>query len=139
MAETKKTLRQAGHNDKPTSKNREKGRQGEDIALRYLKEDGAQIVERNYRCSSGEADLIFREDQTLVFAEVKTRSGIEYGLPEDSVTRAKRKRYEQIALNYLAGHACPSCRVRFDVIAITMISPNQVLLRHHRDAFAAGE
>jgi putative endonuclease len=116
----------------------ELGRKGEDLACTLLQHNGAEILERNWRCSAGEADIIAREDDDLVFIEVKTRRNITAGFPEEAVTSQKRLRYEKIALLYLADHDLPSSRVRFDVVAVTLISENKTLIKHHRDAFSAG-
>ena len=115
------------------------GRSGEEIACIYLAESNAQIIERNWSCKAGEADIIVREGDDLAFIEVKTRSSIYAGFPEDAVTRQKRAKYEKIALQYLASHSQPTSRVRFDVIAVVLTGENQALLRHHRDAFCAGD
>ena len=115
------------------------GNQGEDIACSYLKHAGAQVLERNWKCQSGDADIIAREGEDLVFLEVKTRSSEATGLPEDAVNRRKRQRYERIAMEYLFTHDLPSMRVRFDVLALVISSEGKTFLRHHRDAWCGGE
>lgn len=120
-------------------KNQRLGRIGEDMACYYLSDKGITILERNWKCSRGEADIIAEEEGTLVFIEVKTRSEDYPGLPEYAVTKQKRARYENVAISYLSKNERPSGRVRFDVIAIRMTGENQCMLRHHRDAFASGE
>lgn len=117
-------------------KNQKLGRIGEDMACHYLATNGIEVVERNWTCKCGEADIIAHEDDTLVFIEVKTRSEGFSGLPEYAVTKQKRMRYEKIATSYLEKNQRPSGRVRFDVIAIQMTGTQQCLLRHHRDAFS---
>lgn len=101
----------------------------------YLADQGFIILERNWKCKSGEADIIALEKETLVFVEVKTRSEGSLGLPESAVTTQKRICYEKIAISYLMQTPRPSCQVRFDVIAVQMTGERQCLLRHHRDAF----
>lgn len=120
-------------------KNQRLGSLGEDFASLYLTGNGFSIIERNWKCNFGEADIIALEDDTLVFVEVKTRSQDFPGLPESAVTPQKRARYEKIAISYLGKHPRPSGRVRFDVIAINMTGSQQCLLRHHRDAFGAAD
>ncbi|MDR2108868.1 MAG: YraN family protein [Coriobacteriales bacterium] len=122
----------------PDRRRQELGRKGEELACTLLLRNGAEILERNWKCPAGEADIIAREDGELVFAEVKTRRNISSGFPEEAVTARKRARYERIALMYLANHDLPSSRVRFDVIAVTLISESKTMIRHHRDAFSAG-
>ena len=118
---------------------KELGARGEAVACLYLERQGIEVLERNWRCKAGEADIIAREDDEIVFIEVKTRASLSAGLPEDSVTRQKRRRYEGIAIYYLARSDSPSSKVRFDVIAITLVSAGRAFLRHHRDAFSAGD
>jgi len=119
-------------------KNQRLGKLGEDMACIYLSDNGFTIIERNWKCYAGEADIIAVEDGILVFVEVKTRSESYLGLPEYAVTEEKRVRYEKIAICYLEKHKRPSGQLRFDVIAICMTGEQQCLLRHHRDAFGAG-
>ena len=121
------------------SRNQRLGKLGEDMACVYLQDNNFVIVERNWKCNFGEADIIATEDGTLIFIEVKTRSEAYSGLPEYAVTAERRARYEKIAISYLEQNKRPSGRVRFDVIAIKMMGEQQCLLRHHRDAFGVGE
>lgn len=109
---------------------------GEDMACYYLGDKNISVLERNWKCESGEANIIAVEDDTLVFIEVKTRSSDYPGLPEYAITKTKRDRFERIAIAYLSEKERPSGRVRFDVIVIRMTGENQCMLRHHRDAFA---
>ena len=122
-----------------SKKAKQLGKKGEEIACYYLSDRGAQILERNWNCAEGEVDIIIREGDDLAFVEVKTRSSLYTGFPEDAVTRQKRSKYEKIALQYLACHTHPTSRVRFDVIAVVFSGEKQALLRHHRDAFSAGD
>ncbi|MDR1713068.1 MAG: YraN family protein [Coriobacteriales bacterium] len=115
------------------------GSEGEDLACDYLLGKGLKIVERNWRCQAGEADIIAFDNDELAFIEVKTRRGVNAGFPEEAVTRAKRQRYERIALSYLADHRIPTTQVRFDVIAVIVVEPNRAFLRHHYDAFGCGD
>ena len=124
---------------KDTSKPKRLGKKGEELACLYLSNNGVQILERNWNCTAGEADIIIREGEDLAFIEVKTRSSLNGGFPEDSVTRQKRAKYEKIASQYLASHPQPNSRIRFDVIAIMILGKKQAFLRHHRDAFSVGE
>lgn len=123
------------HYDDP----RELGRRGELAAVKYLQRRDIEVLERNWRCRYGEADIIALDDETIVFIEVKTRRGINKGIPEDAVTPDKRDRYEKIAASYLEQNDFVDCFVRFDVIAIMTVSNNRAFLRHHRGAFAHGD
>ncbi len=113
----------------------ELGTRGEEAAASYLERIGMTIVDRNWKCRSGEADIIAVDGEALVFIEVKTRATDAKGSPEDAVSATKQQRYARIAKTYIdrAGIAEPT--VRFDVIAIRPIAENRALLRHHKDAF----
>lgn len=118
---------------------KELGRKGEDSAQRFLEKQGYRVLERNWVCSAGEADLIVTDDETLVFVEVKTRTNESRGLPEDAVTRDKRRRYENIAISYLRSCDISEMAIRFDVIAIMVVGGERAFLRHHINAFAVGD
>lgn len=117
---------------------KELGMKGEEAAARYLELRGYEILHRNWTCRFGEADIIARDDDgTLCFIEVKTRRGIDAGLPEDAITPKKQARYERIALCYLMDDDewKDNDPVRFDAIGICVSAPHRALLRHHRGCF----
>ena len=122
-----------------TLKRKYLGAWGEYVACLYLERKGMSIIERNWRCRSGEADIIVLDGDDLVFVEVKTRTSEAAGFPEEAVTREKRRRYERIALEYLFAHELPSARVRFDVVAMIVNKTGKSFLRHHCDAFGECE
>ena len=113
------------------------GRKGEDAAVRYLEAQGYDILERNWRCRFGEADVIAMDsDGTLAFIEVKTRRSVTAGIPEASVTTEKQRRYEKIALSYLMNSDFgDGLVVRFDCIGICVTANRRALLRHHKGCF----
>ena len=113
----------------------ELGRRGEDAAARFLERRGYDIVERNWTCAAGEADIVARDRQAVVFVEVKTRSGYAKGLPSEAVDAAKRDRYEKIAAAFLAEYDVVDVPVRFDVVSIVTVAPDRAMIRHHIDAF----
>ena len=93
------------------------GQQGEDLALAHLQQSGLMLVERNFRCRTGEIDLIMLERGTLVFVEVRQRGNAGFGGAAASVTQAKQARLVSAAQQYLQRHSIlPPCR--FDVVAI---------------------
>jgi putative endonuclease len=118
---------------------RQLGNRGEDIACTFLEGEGVRILERNWRCQAGEADVIAREGEDLVFVEVKTRTSDAAGFPEDAVNRRKRQRYEKIAMQYLFTHNLTSARVRFDVMSLLLSNDGKAFLRYHRDAYGVGD
>ncbi len=93
------------------------GAAGEAQALQYLQEQGLVLVQQNFRCKTGEIDLIMRHGQTLVFVEVRARASNRHGGAAASVTPAKQRKLIRAAQFYLQRfRAMPPCR--FDVIAI---------------------
>ena len=94
------------------------GRTGEDLACGELERRGYVILARRYRRRGGELDVIARDGQTLVFVEVKTRDGREFGEGVDAVTARKRRRITRVALDYVARHGLTDCPCRFDVVSI---------------------
>lgn len=98
---------------------REKGELGEHLAREFLRGRGLKILESNVRCPLGEIDLVARDGNTMVFVEVRSRTHAGYGLPQESITRRKKKRITRLAQWYLKKHPSPQCCVRFDVVAIS--------------------
>jgi len=94
------------------------GREGEEIAVEYLIGKGYRILVRNYRTVLGEIDIIAREGNTLVFIEVKARSGEQFGAPQDAVDPKKQVKVSRVALAYLKHKKVVSCACRFDVVAV---------------------
>src|SRR5437764_7265409 len=94
-----------------------RGARGEKLACRYLKRSGYKILFRNFRGrSGGEIDVVCRDDDTLVFVEVKTRTREDFGRPFEAVDRAKRKRISRGALAWLRMLDNPDILFRFDVV-----------------------
>lgn len=119
-------------------RNRALGARGEEAAARFLERNGYTVLERNWTCFAGEADIIALNDEALVFVEVKTRRGVDKGLPSEAVNRAKREKYERIALAYIQDHFFGEAVVRFDVVSIIVLSDDRAFIRHHLGAFSAG-
>jgi putative endonuclease len=117
----------------------ETGKRGEDAAAAYLERIGLTLVERNWRCPAGEVDIVCLDGTTLVLVEVKTRTTIAKGTPEEAVTPAKQRRLVRIARTYIAKANAEPCNVRFDVVTIIVLGEDRALLRHHRAAFVVGE
>lgn len=97
---------------------RDLGRQGEDLAVRTLELSGLEIIDRNWRCRAGEIDIIARDDETLVFIEVKCRAGVGYGDPLESITREKVRRLRRLAGQWLMDHDVSAPRIRLDAVGI---------------------
>lgn len=116
----------------------ELGRRGERAAVRFLEAKDYEILDTNWTCFAGEADIVCLDGDTLCFVEVKTRRGTTTGFPEEAITSRKRARYEKIAGCYLKEHDLVDLRVRFDVISIMVIAENRAFLRMHINAFGDG-
>lgn len=112
---------------------------GLQAAARFLERKGYQIFEKDFQGKSGSTDLIVSDNENLVFVEVKTCSNEDCGLPEESVTKADRKRNEKIAVEYLSTHEVKDIEVRFDVISILVVGPDRAFLRHHINAMSLDE
>ena len=112
------------------------GAAAEDIIANHLKEQGWQILQRNFRCRGGEIDIIAREDDTLVFLEVKARTSETCGHASEAVTASKRKKIRKAALFYLAGDPQREQSLRFDVVTLSGDAQAHEL-EHRRDAFSA--
>ena len=82
--------------------NIEQGEIGEQIAITYLIKKGFNLLEKNWRNSKGEIDIIMSKDNIIVFVEVKLRKTDTFGDPEKSVTKSKQKRIIQTANSYIA-------------------------------------
>jgi putative endonuclease len=94
------------------------GKTGEDLACRELESRGYVIVTRRYRTRGGEFDIIARDGPALVFVEVNTRQGHEFGEPGEAVGYIKRRRMARLATEYMMRHRLTNSPCRFDVVSI---------------------
>jgi putative endonuclease len=99
------------------------GKAGEDYACRELERRGYAILARRYRRRGGELDIVARDGQTIVFVEVKTRNGHNFGTGGEGVGPLKRRRIAAVALDFLARRHLDACPCRFDVVAIDCHGP----------------
>ncbi|GAB2668923.1 YraN family protein [Kribbella swartbergensis] len=110
------------------------GRYGEDLAARYLTDAGLVILERNWRCELGEIDIVAREHDTLVVCEVKTRRGLNYGSPLESITYRKLTTLRKLAGRWLQTHQLKPAAVRIDVVAVLFDRSTPPRVDHVRGA-----
>ena len=110
------------------------GKAGEDIAERYLIQRGYKIIERNYRSSQGEVDIIAREKDTFAFIEVKTRRSTAFGPPQMAVNQKKQEQLSKAALYFLKEKRLEEAKARFDVVAILLGAKGEEI-ELIRDAF----
>jgi len=109
---------------------RDVGAFGEGLAARFLVDRGMTIVDRNWRCSHGELDLIARDGDCLVFCEVKTRRGTGFGQPVEAVSWRKAARLRKLAAAWLASSGQSAESVRIDVVGILVRAGQPPLVRH---------
>jgi len=102
------------------------GELGEKMAREYLKKKGYHILETNFRCREGEIDIVAQDKDYLVFVEVRTRTGSDFGTPEESLTAAKKERLVSLALAYLQTHRDLPSLSRFDVVAVELDQKGRV-------------
>lgn len=115
------------------NQNKETGNKGEDLATDYLLKKGYRIIERNFRTRFGEIDIICYDKKTLVFVEVKTKIGHDFGEPEEMVNKRKLSQVKRMGEVYLQDRMIDaSCRV--DVVAIVMENNGSVERIEHYQA-----
>ena len=113
------------------------------MAGRFLQEKGYRLLDANYRCRWGEVDIVAQEGDELVFVEVRTRHGTQFGTPEESVTAAKARRLIATAQDYLQQHGQEKSEWRIDLIAIRLDGDRRVQdiahLRHAVEELGLGQ
>jgi putative endonuclease len=98
----------------------EVGKLGEKTAQKFLKKRGYRVRETGFRCRHGEIDIIAQKKDCLVFVEVRTKSNLHFGTPEESITQAKKERLIASALTYTTTHQDLPPLWRIDVVAIEL-------------------
>lgn len=116
---------------------RQTGQLGEQLACRLLEESGYAILERNWRCRTGELDIVAEQEGVLIFIEVRTRKSVNrFGTPAESVERRKQSRIRQIARVYMTMNSFHEKPVRFDVITVMLERDNSLQrIEHYENAF----
>ena len=111
------------------------GAHGEDLAAQFLTAAGMTIEARNWRCRYGELDIVARAGESIVFVEVKTRTGTGFGRPAEAVTATKQARIRRLAALWLAERAGPWVPVRFDVVEVVLAPGRAPVLDHLAGVF----
>lgn len=126
-----------GHNSTPKLTRQQKGKLGEEAACRWLREQGYQIMEQNWRCRRGEIDIIASHGDLLVFVEVRSRSGAgKYGTPQESVDLRKMQQVRSTAAVYLQQSRGRELQIRFDVVAVMLDAAGEIVtIEHIENAF----
>jgi putative endonuclease len=101
-----------------TARRAARGLAGEERAAAWYEAAGCTLVDRNWRCRSGEIDLIVADGPVIVFCEVKSRASAAFGLPAEAVTPTKQARLRRLAAQWLEATGHRPREVRFDVVAI---------------------
>jgi len=101
-------------------KRRDTGILGEKLARDFLKKRGYRTLETNYRCPQGEIDIVAKHKDFLVFIEVRTKTSLEFGSPEESITPAKKERMKAAAFHYQQTHNNLPLLWRIDVVAVEL-------------------
>ena len=120
----------------PKSIHLRRGVRGEKLACRFLRRNGYKILYRNFKGrSGGEIDIVCRDNDTLVFVEVKTRTREDFGRPVSAVDRQKQKRISRGGLNWLRMLDNPDILFRFDVVEVIIAEETGPRLELIRNAF----
>jgi len=113
-----------------------RGRLGETQARAHLKSLGMKFLVANFRGGRGEIDLIFRDQDCLVFVEVKTRSNEDWARPSAAVNATKRRKLTKTALDYLRRLGYPPLKLRFDVVEVLLREGEVREIRHLPSVFS---
>ena len=110
------------------------GQLGQKIARDWIVARGYQLLEENFYTRVGEIDLVLKDDDQLIFAEVKTRLSADYGAPEEAITKSKLEKIYQAGLVYIEQKNIQDDNFRLDCLAIEIDRQNKkALIRHHKN------
>lgn len=113
--------------------NHQTGKIAEDFASDHLKRKGYSIIERNFHSRFGEIDIIAKKNDTLIFVEVKAKTGNDFGTPEEMINSKKISKVRRMAEIYLNGN---SSLCRIDIVAIVFNSQHKLLrLTHYENVY----
>ena len=122
-----------GKTDKPEHLRR--GQLGERAAKKHLQKLGMKFLTAKFRSDHGEIDLVFRDEDCLVFVEVKTRSSEDWTRPAAAVDARKRRLLSQTALDYLKRLKHPQVKIRFDIVEVLLSDGDVREVRHLPNTF----
>jgi putative endonuclease len=112
------------------------GRWSEKRCERFLRRKGLRTLTRNYFCKLGELDLVMVDGGgAVVFVEVRSRTGEDFGPPEVTITSGKRERLKRAARHFLAVHKIEDRPLRFDIITLVLGPAGPPQIRHYENAF----
>lgn len=110
------------------------GQKSEDLAVQYLRRLSHKILDRNIHSHLGEVDIVSLDRKTVVFTEVRAKSHVQYGLPEETIDEQKQWRIKRTAETYLYRRNLLEREVRFDVITL-LWTEKEYSLNYYKDAF----
>ena len=110
------------------------GKYGEDLAAQYLNDCGYEILDRNWRCSTGEIDLVAFHRGRYIFVEVKTRNGTGFGHPFEAITSNKVSRMRKLVAQWCIANEKAGVNVRLDAIAVLIVG-GRVAVEHLKQVF----
>ena len=111
---------------------KEIGKIGEQIAAKYLKDNGYKIKEVNFYCRYGEIDIVAFNQNKIVFVEVKTRTSLKYGYPVEAINKKKIMNMKKTAVNYLCINKIYNLEIRFDAIEV-YLGKDKYKINHIKD------
>ncbi len=110
------------------------GKNGEELAASFLLSKGYSILERNWRYSKNEVDMIAKKNNLLIFVEVKTRKSEFFGLPESFVSATQKRNLARLSEQYCISKQIKDAEIRYDIIAVIKNKAFEKIL-HFEDAF----
>ena len=108
------------------------GAYGERVAVEFLTRAGMVVLDRNWRCSQGEIDIVLRDGDVLVVCEVKTRTSTAFGTPLEGVTERKAARLRRLAAAWLAARDVHVPEVRIDLVGVLRPARGPAQVEHVR-------
>ena len=117
------------NNKKNMFSNRLIGQTAERLAEKYLTDKSYLIIKRNYQTRHGEIDIVCKKNKTLIFVEVKMRSNLSAGLPEEAITKAKKDKLILVAEQFITDFGQDFLGYRFDAISIILKKGNFFMFR----------
>lgn len=111
------------------------GKQGEETAAVFLKNQGYRILERNFKNKLGEIDIIAKDADVICFIEVKTRTSGDFGSPLEAITKSKQHKLSKVALSYLKTNNLMDENARFDIVSVEKDEKGQERVEILKDAF----
>jgi putative endonuclease len=115
----------------PVAERQSLGRWGESYAAEHLESLGYHVIARNWRCRSGEIDLVAQDRDEVVIVEVKARRGTGHGLPEEALTPRKAAQLLSLGEQYVGQHCAPDTAWRIDLIAIELDANGRLVRCDH--------